>query len=103
MSDVERDLHGLVLREADVHQDQRAADGERRNHDADDQADLLPERRGADKVAGLQILRRGARDRRGDANDAANRQREHAVGVGRPAERGETPRRWPSASRWSCR
>ena len=67
------------------------------------EANLLPERRGADEVAGFQVLRSGAGDRRGDADDAADREREDAVGVGRPAEHEERWRRWPSAWQWSCR
>ena len=42
--------------------------------DADHQADLLPVRRCADQVAGFQILRRGAGNRRRDADNAANRE-----------------------------
>ena len=57
MIDIEGDLHRLVLGEADVHEDQRAADGEQYpGHlvlDADDERDLLPVGRGADEVTGF--------------------------------------------------
>ena len=62
------------------------ADGERGDGDADEQAHLLPERRGADEVAGFQILRGGAGDGGGDADDSADHEREHAVvGAVQPA------------------
>ena len=53
---------------------QRPADHERRGDDADGQPHLLIDRRGADDVAGLEILRRVAGVGRGDADDGADRQ-----------------------------
>ena len=56
----------------------READDERRGDDANDEPDLLIERRGADDVAGLQILRRVAGVGRGDADDRADAERDRA-------------------------
>ncbi len=56
---------------------------------ADDQPDLLVERRRADDVAGLEILRRVAGVRRGDADDRADAERDGRVDVARPAQRHE--------------
>ena len=51
-------LRGRVeLLQTRVHQVQREADHEGRNHDADDQRNLLQPRRGANDVTGLQVLR----------------------------------------------
>ena len=55
------------------------ADDDRRRHRADHQADLLRARRGADQVAGLQILRGGAGVGGGDADHAADAQRHRLV------------------------
>ena len=52
----------------------RGADGERGNRDADEKAHLLPVGSCADEVAGFQILRSGAGDCRGDADNSANHQ-----------------------------
>ena len=49
-----------------------------RGDDADDQADLLVDRRRADDVAGLQILRRVAGVRGRDADDGADAERDRA-------------------------
>ena len=65
--------------------------------------DLLFRRRGADQVAGLQVLRRAAAIGGGDADHAANRQRQHGVACRRSSPPPETWRRWPSAWRWPCR
>ena len=62
---------------------------ERRDDDADDQPDLLIERRGADDVAGLEILRGVAGVGRGDADHGADAERDRSVGVAGPAERDE--------------
>ncbi len=50
---------------------------------------LLHARRGADQVAGLQILRRGAGIAGGDADDRADRQRRHVILAARPAHQQE--------------
>ena len=65
------------------------ADDERRGDDADRQAHLLIDRRRADDVAGLQVLRGVAGIRRADADDRADRQRDRPVDIARPAERDE--------------
>ena len=57
-----------------VQADEGEADHRHRDEHADDQAKLLIERRGADDVAGLQILGCRAGIRRGDTDDRANRQ-----------------------------
>ena len=57
--------------------------------DADDQADLLVDRRRADDVAGLEVLRGVAGVGGGDADDGADRQRHRRVDVAGPAERHE--------------
>ena len=62
---------------------------ERRGDDADHQTELLIERRGADDVAGLEILRGVAGVRRGDADDGADAERDRPVDVAGPAERDE--------------
>ena len=46
---------------------------------------LLPEGSGADEIAGFQILRSGAGDGGGDANDAADHERENGVVGSGPA------------------
>ena len=61
------DRHHLVQIE------RRVADDERRDEHADDQPVLLLERRRADDVAGLQVLRGRAGVRGGDADDARRR------------------------------
>ena len=58
-----------------VHAHQREADDRHRHEHADDEADLLVERRRADDVAGLQVLRRRAGVGRRDADDRADRER----------------------------
>ena len=55
-----------------VEQEHRPADDRDRDDDADEEADLLADRRRADEVAGLEVLRRGARVRGGDAHDGAD-------------------------------
>ena len=62
------------------------AHGEHRGGDADDQADLLVERRRSDQVPGLQILGRVARVRRRDADHGADAQGDGLVGVAGPAD-----------------
>ena len=66
-----------------------AADDAGRRDDADDQPDLLVERRRADQIAGLQILRRAAGLGGRDADDRADAERDRPVGVAGPAERDE--------------
>ena len=56
-----------------VHVEHRHADDERRGDDANRQTQLLVDRRGADDVAGLQILRRVAGIGGADADDGADR------------------------------
>jgi hypothetical protein len=84
-----REVHGdfdrFVFGQAHVHELQRAADGENRSHRADDQRELLFRRRGADQVAGFEILRSAATIGRRDAYDAADGQREHGVISARPS------------------
>ena len=48
--------------------------------------DLLLERRGADEIAGLEILRGGAGVGGGDADDGADHERHRLVGVAGPAD-----------------
>ena len=55
-----------------------SADDERRGEHADDQPDLLVERRRADDVAGLEVLRRVAGVGRRDADDGADAERDRA-------------------------
>ena len=72
----------VELLQAGVHQVQREADRDRRNHDADHQRDLLQSRRGADDVAGFQILRGVAGVGRRDADHAADGDGQRAEGRG---------------------
>ena len=55
-----------------VEEEDRPADDRHGHDDADEEADLLAHRRGAHDVAGLEVLRRGARVGRGDADDGAD-------------------------------
>jgi hypothetical protein len=71
----------------------READDEHRDQHADHEADLLLDRRGADQVAGLEILGGGAGVRRGDADDGADAQGGALVGVAAHAQRHEDERR----------
>src|SRR5437773_1995264 len=66
-----------------LHEDRPQQHG--REHRADDDRHLLMARRGADEVAGLQVLRRGAAVRRRDADDAAHRERGHVPARPHPA------------------
>ena len=68
---------------------QRPADDERRRDHADGEADLLIDRRRADDVAGLEVLRGVAGVGGGDADDGADRQRHGRVDRVVPAERDE--------------
>ena len=54
--DVNGNLGRQITFEAFVHQVQRGTDGDGGNGDANQQAHLLPEGRGANEVAGLQVL-----------------------------------------------
>ncbi len=65
------------------------ADDQRRGHHPDEQADLLRARRGADQEPGLEVLRRRAGVRGGDADHRPHAQRHRLVDVGRPAQADE--------------
>ena len=65
------------------------ADHECGGEHADYEADLLIEQGGAHDEAGLQILRRRAGDRRRDADDRADAQRNRRVVVANPTHRDE--------------
>ncbi len=80
---------GEPIDEHGVQVERRHADDERRGEHADHQADLLIDRRRADEVAGLQVLRRRAGDRRGDADDA-RRPRAPPARRRRPSSRAAT-------------
>ena len=54
--DVPRLRRGVKLLEAGVHQVERETDDDGGDDDADDESDLLEARRGADDVAGFQVL-----------------------------------------------
>ena len=60
-------------------------------------------RRGAHQEAGLQVLRGVAAVGGGDADDAADRERQHGVAAAASSPPPGTWRRWPSAWRWPCR
>ena len=77
--------HRVELLQAGVHQVEREADDDGRDHDADDQSDLLQARRGADDVAGLEVLRRVAGIGGRDADDATDGDGQRAKGGGGPA------------------
>ena len=57
----------------------RVSDDQRRDQHADDQADLLIDGRGANDEAGLEVLRRRAGIRGGNADDGADAQRDRRV------------------------
>src|ERR1019366_5181824 len=96
----ERGLRRRELRAADavrlpnlavraVEEEQRPADDERRDENADDEADLLAGRRRAHEEAGLQVLRRRPRVRGRDANERAHAQGDGLVRVARAADEDE--------------
>ena len=82
---------GDVFLQAFVHQIQGRADGHGGDGDAHEKPHLLPEGRGADEIAGFQILRGGAGNGGSNANHAANHEREHGI-VGRSPSRQEENR-----------
>ena len=76
---------GVELLQAGVHEVEREADDDGGDDDADHERDLLQARRGADDVAGLEVLRGVAGVGGGDADDAADGDGESAEGWGGPA------------------
>ena len=89
MFDVEGNLRGIVLLETFVHQDERATDYHHRGQDSDDQANLLPRRCGADKIACLEILRGVPRIGGGNAHHASDGQRQRRVSPAGPVRQQE--------------
>src|SRR5258708_10805307 len=75
-------LRGKIFLQPLVHQIEGGTDGERRDCYTDQEPHLLPERRGADQIAGLEVLVGGASDGCGDPDYATNHEREHLL-VGR--------------------
>src|SRR6266446_79097 len=76
---VDGNLRGQIFLQALVHQIESSTDGEGGNCYTDQKPHLLPERRGADEVAGLKVLRSGARNGGGDTHNPTNHQREHLI------------------------
>ncbi len=89
----QRRLRGRNGRRADaehaVQVQRRHSDHERRCHHADDQADLLINRRRADQISSLQILRRPARVGGRDADDRADADRNRRINIAGPPQRDE--------------
>src|SRR5260370_11835882 len=83
--DIDRNLSGDVFLEAGVHELESESDGHGGYRDADEKAHLLPKRRGADQVPGLEILGSGASDGCGDAYRATDHQGEDGILGGGPA------------------
>src|SRR5216684_4336998 len=77
--DIDWDRSGDIFLQSFVHEIEGCADRERGNRHADQKPHLLPERRGTYEISGLEVLRSGAGDGSGDANDAANHESEHGV------------------------
>src|SRR5580658_3917160 len=75
----------MELLQAGVHEVEGEADDDGGNDDADHEGNLLKARRGADEVAGLEILRGVTRVRGGDADDASDGDCEGSEGWVRPS------------------
>src|SRR5580704_9084321 len=83
--EIDGNLRRQIFFQALVHQKESRADRQGRNGYTDQKSHLLPERCCAHQVAGLQVLRSGAGDGGGDANNAANHQRQHLIIGSSPA------------------
>ena len=76
---------GAKLLQAGIHQVERESDGDGGDDDADHQSDLLETRRGADEIAGFEVLRGITGVGRGDGDDAADGDGQCTVSRSRPA------------------